>query len=149
MTKGLEFKSWQGQECSPLQVIQTSSEVHPTSYTVGNWRFFPREVKRPGRETDHSPPSAEVKKMWIYISTPPYIFMANFTFLPLPVSTFSLTLLKLTISTKQVVFLNLEFHCDKSTVLKHRSLHYLTQLESVCLCALSPVLINNFQTNWN
>jgi hypothetical protein len=33
-------------------------------------------VKRPGREADHSPPaSAEVKKMWIYISTPPYTFM--------------------------------------------------------------------------
>jgi hypothetical protein len=29
------------------------------------------------READHSPPaSAEVKKMWIYTSTPPYAFMA-------------------------------------------------------------------------
>jgi hypothetical protein len=35
------------------------------------------EVKRPGREADHSPlTSAEVKKMWIYTSTPPYAFMA-------------------------------------------------------------------------
>ncbi|PNF23996.1 hypothetical protein B7P43_G09283, partial [Cryptotermes secundus] len=35
------------------------------------------EVKRPGREADHSPPtSAEVKKIWIYISTSPYPFMA-------------------------------------------------------------------------
>jgi hypothetical protein len=34
-------------------------------------------VKRPGREADHSPPtSAEVKKIWIYTSTPPYAFMA-------------------------------------------------------------------------
>jgi hypothetical protein len=34
-------------------------------------------VKRPGREADHSPQvSAEAKKMWIYISTPPYAFMA-------------------------------------------------------------------------
>jgi hypothetical protein len=34
-------------------------------------------VKRPGREADHSPPtSAEVKKMWIYTSTPPYAFIA-------------------------------------------------------------------------
>jgi hypothetical protein len=33
-------------------------------------------VKRPGREADHSAPaSAEVKKMWIYTSTPPYAFM--------------------------------------------------------------------------
>jgi hypothetical protein len=48
-------------------------------------------VKRPRREPDHSPlASAEVKKMWIYTSTPPYAFMAwclpsqaqdNFTFM--------------------------------------------------------------------
>jgi hypothetical protein len=34
-------------------------------------------VKRPEREADHSSPaSVEVKKMWIYTSTPPYVFMA-------------------------------------------------------------------------
>jgi hypothetical protein len=34
-------------------------------------------VKRPGREAGHSPPtSAEVKKIWIYTSTPPYALMA-------------------------------------------------------------------------
>jgi hypothetical protein len=34
-------------------------------------------VKWPGREADHSPPtSAEVKRMWIYTSTPPYAFVA-------------------------------------------------------------------------
>jgi hypothetical protein len=34
-------------------------------------------VKRPRCEADHSPPtSAEVKKMWLYTSTPPYAFMA-------------------------------------------------------------------------
>jgi hypothetical protein len=37
---------------------------------------FP-EVKRPGREADHSPPSsAEVKNACSYISTPQYAFMA-------------------------------------------------------------------------
>jgi hypothetical protein len=35
------------------------------------------EIKLPGREADHSPPScAEVKSTWIYTSTPPYAFMA-------------------------------------------------------------------------
>jgi hypothetical protein len=35
------------------------------------------EVKRPGSETDHSTPtSADVKKIWIYTSTPPYAFIA-------------------------------------------------------------------------
>jgi hypothetical protein len=34
-------------------------------------------VERRRDEADHSPPvSAEVKKIWIYISTPPYAFMA-------------------------------------------------------------------------
>jgi hypothetical protein len=34
-------------------------------------------VKRSGREVDHSPPtSAEVKNIWIYTSTPPYVFVA-------------------------------------------------------------------------
>jgi hypothetical protein len=34
--------------------------------------LFPPVVERLGREADHSfPASAEVKKMWIYISTPP------------------------------------------------------------------------------
>jgi hypothetical protein len=34
-------------------------------------------VKRPGRESNYSPPnSVEVKEIWISISTPPYAFMA-------------------------------------------------------------------------
>jgi hypothetical protein len=41
-------------------------------------------VKRPGREIDQSPPtSAEVNKMWLCTSTPPYAFMKHrdkFTF---------------------------------------------------------------------
>jgi hypothetical protein len=40
--------------------------------------LFPRGVKRPGREADHSPPaSAEVKKMWINTFTAPCVFMAS------------------------------------------------------------------------
>jgi hypothetical protein len=40
-------------------------------------RALSAEVERQGREADHSPPaSAEVKKIWIYTSTPPYAFMA-------------------------------------------------------------------------
>jgi hypothetical protein len=35
------------------------------------------ELKRPGREADHSPPtSPQVKKTWTYTSTPSYVFMA-------------------------------------------------------------------------
>jgi hypothetical protein len=35
-------------------------------------------VKRPGREADHSSPaSAEVKKIWVYTSTPPDAFMGK------------------------------------------------------------------------
>jgi hypothetical protein len=42
---------------------------------MGTGGSFPG-VKRQGRGADHSPPtSAEVQKMWIYTSTPPYVFM--------------------------------------------------------------------------
>jgi hypothetical protein len=39
--------------------------------------FLSPDVKRPGREADHSPPSCtKVKKIWIYITNPPYAFIA-------------------------------------------------------------------------
>jgi hypothetical protein len=41
------------------------------------WALSPG-VNRPWREVDHSPPAnPEVKKMWIYTSTPSYVFMAQ------------------------------------------------------------------------
>jgi hypothetical protein len=56
--------------------VQTGSGVHPTSYKMGTGGSF-QGVKRQEREVDHSPPtSAEVKKIWIYASTPLYVFMA-------------------------------------------------------------------------
>jgi hypothetical protein len=59
-----------------LHVVQTGSEAHLASCPTGTGVLSPG-VKRQGREADHSPPaSAEVKKMWIYTSTPPYAFMA-------------------------------------------------------------------------
>jgi hypothetical protein len=34
-------------------------------------------VKRPGCESEHSPPTgAEIKETWIYTSTRPYVIMA-------------------------------------------------------------------------
>jgi hypothetical protein len=63
-------------KCDTTAFIKEVTGVHPTSYTMGTGGSFPG-VKQPGREADHSPPtSAEVKKMWIYTSTPPYAFMA-------------------------------------------------------------------------
>jgi hypothetical protein len=61
---------------SLLQIVQTGSGVHPISYKMGTGGSF-LGIKWQGREADHSPPtSAEVKKMWIYTSTPLYVFMA-------------------------------------------------------------------------
>jgi hypothetical protein len=75
-----EFESQYDQESSLLHIVQTSSGVHPTSYTMGTWGSFPG-VERSGREADHSPPtSAEVKIMWIYKYTPPYVYRDNFAF---------------------------------------------------------------------
>jgi hypothetical protein len=42
--------------------VQTGSEAHPASCTMGTGRSFPRGKARPGRDADHSPPSsAEVR----------------------------------------------------------------------------------------
>jgi hypothetical protein len=61
---------------SLLHVVQIGSGAHPASYLMVAGALSP-EVKRLGREADHSPPtSAEVKNTWIYTSTPPYAFMA-------------------------------------------------------------------------
>jgi hypothetical protein len=50
--------------------------VREVDYSLGTGGSF-SGVKRQEREADHSlSPSAEVKKMWIYTSTPLYVFMA-------------------------------------------------------------------------
>jgi hypothetical protein len=55
--------------------VQNGSGAHPASYPMGIGTLS-LEVKRWGREPDHSPPSsAEVKNAWNYTSTPPITFM--------------------------------------------------------------------------
>jgi hypothetical protein len=71
---GLEFRS---KEFSLFHVVRTGSGAHPAFYRMGTGGSFTRGVKRLEREADQSSPiSAEVKKTWIYTSTPPYAFMA-------------------------------------------------------------------------
>jgi len=51
-------------------------EAHPASYPMGTTESF-LGVKQLGCKHDHSPPSsAEVKNVWSYTATPPYVFMA-------------------------------------------------------------------------
>jgi hypothetical protein len=58
---------------SKIFLVLIDSEAHPASYRMNAHSLG---VKWLGRDTDHSPPtSAEVKKTWIYTSTPPYVFM--------------------------------------------------------------------------
>jgi hypothetical protein len=59
---------------SMLSRLALGSTQPPIQRVPGT--LFPG-VKRQGREADSSPPtSAEVKKMWVNTSTPPYVFMA-------------------------------------------------------------------------
>jgi hypothetical protein len=52
-----------------LRPTQPSIQWVPGAFSLG--------VKRQRREADHSPPTGvEIKKIWTYISTPPYTFMA-------------------------------------------------------------------------
>jgi hypothetical protein len=73
MTEMSEFESQLGEEFS-LHVVQTGSVAHPASYPIGSEGSF-AGVKLLGHEADHSSPtSAEVRRMCIYTSTPPYAF---------------------------------------------------------------------------
>jgi hypothetical protein len=59
-------ESREDQEFSLLYVVQTGCRVHTVSYPKCTGSSFPGGlvVKRPGRETDNSPPDcAEVKKI--------------------------------------------------------------------------------------
>jgi hypothetical protein len=63
MIKRSEFKSWQGQEFSLLNITQTGSGSTqlPIQLVLGALSLG---VKWQGREADHSPPNnAEIKKM--------------------------------------------------------------------------------------
>jgi hypothetical protein len=74
MADGSEFESLEEQDCSLLHVVQTGSGAQRSPLSNGYWGLFPSEVKRPGREADHSPPtSAEFKNTWIYTPTSPYV----------------------------------------------------------------------------
>jgi hypothetical protein len=71
-TGGREFESREGQKNVHFSISSRpalGSTQPPIKWVPG--------VKRPESEADHSPAiNAEVKKMWIYTSTPPYVFMA-------------------------------------------------------------------------
>jgi hypothetical protein len=78
-TKGSDVESQWGKEFSLLHVVQTGSGAHQSSYPPIQWvpGAISPVVKRPGLEADYQPPtSAEIKKTWVYTSTPPYFFMA-------------------------------------------------------------------------
>jgi hypothetical protein len=72
-----------------FQIFCVSPPAPPSLLSSGYCGALSLEVKLPGRETDHSPPSsAGVKNSWSYTSTRQYVFMAwclvknrdNFTF---------------------------------------------------------------------
>jgi hypothetical protein len=72
--QGFGIRVPMGQEVSLLHVFQTLGSIEPPiEWVLG---ALSQGVKRPGRGADHSPPtSAEIKKTWVYTSTPTYVFM--------------------------------------------------------------------------
>jgi hypothetical protein len=61
--------------CSPCPPDRLWEPTEPPIQLVPG--ALSTEVKRPGREAGHSPPTnVEVKKTWIYTSIPPYAFIA-------------------------------------------------------------------------
>jgi hypothetical protein len=73
-TEGLKFEYRQSHKFSLLHMVQTGFGAHPIPWVPGT---LSQGVKWTGGMADHSPhTSAEVKKTWVYTSTPPYVFMA-------------------------------------------------------------------------
>jgi hypothetical protein len=70
--RAIEVRSPTGtKDFSSILCVQTGSEAHPASCTMGNGGPFPGGKARPGRDSDHSPPSsAEVVNSRCYISSP-------------------------------------------------------------------------------
>jgi hypothetical protein len=65
-----------------LHRVQTGSGEHPASYPMGTGESSP-ELRRSGRETDHSSPlSAEVKNAWNLPLLTQYVFMVRRIFKP-------------------------------------------------------------------
>jgi hypothetical protein len=57
--------------------IQNGSGTHLPFYPGEHWVLLYPKVKRPGCETNYSPPSStKVRNVWSYNSTPPYIILA-------------------------------------------------------------------------
>jgi hypothetical protein len=60
--RAIEVRSPTRTDFSSSPYVQTGSGAHPASYPMGIGGPFPGGKARPGRDTDHSPPSsAEVK----------------------------------------------------------------------------------------
>jgi hypothetical protein len=73
----LDFRLRWGQEFLLLPIVQIGSGDHRASCPMCTG-VLSLGVNRPEREADHYlPTSAEDKKTWIHISTPPYVFMAS------------------------------------------------------------------------
>jgi hypothetical protein len=66
------FRLLKGQELSLFQVVQNDSGAYPDSCPTSIRASL--EVNRVGRKADQLPPTNdEVKELWIYTFTPPYI----------------------------------------------------------------------------
>jgi hypothetical protein len=76
-SRGVVVRVLVGVRFSLLHVFQTISGADSLSYPMGTGGVLFPELKWPGRQSYHSPPTnVKIKNTWIYISTPPYVFMA-------------------------------------------------------------------------
>jgi hypothetical protein len=65
-----------GQEFSLFHVVQTGSGAYPASYPMGTGGYFSGVNAAEAWSWPLPLTSAEVNRMWVYTSTPPYVFMA-------------------------------------------------------------------------
>jgi hypothetical protein len=79
ITRGFELEGPQGRSSSPDRVknFPFSMTSRPALEPPIQWiqDRFPRGVNWSRRDDDSPPSSTEIKKTWVYISTPPYAFV--------------------------------------------------------------------------
>jgi hypothetical protein len=80
--RAIEVRSLaEAKEFSSILCVQTGSEAHPASCTMGTGGPFPGDKARPGRDADHSPHLLWRSRMSrSYTPSPPRAFMDSFRF---------------------------------------------------------------------
>jgi hypothetical protein len=73
-SNGIEFLA----ESREFHSVRTNTRAHAVSSLMGIGAYFPEDKGGRSEGGYTLPTSGKVKKVWVYASTPPYVFMGKF-----------------------------------------------------------------------